>query len=71
MVTLEDLLGGLIKAAVFGAVIGLVGCHKGMHASGGSKGVGMAATSTVVTCSVSILIVDYLLTTFMLMIGFS
>jgi len=51
-------------------VIGLVGCHKGMRASGGSKGVGMAATSTVVTCSVSILIVDYFLTTFLIMIGF-
>jgi phospholipid/cholesterol/gamma-HCH transport system permease protein len=70
LVTLQDLLGGLFKASAFGAVIGLVGCYKGINASGGSKGVGMAATSTVVTCSVSILIVDYLLTTFLLMIGF-
>jgi len=70
LVTLSDLVGGLFKASVFGAVIGLVGCHKGMRASGGSKGVGMAATSTVVTCSVSILIVDYFLTTFLIMIGF-
>lgn len=70
LVTLNDLLGGLIKASVFGAIIGLVGCYKGLSASGGSKGVGMAATATVVTCSVSILVVDYILTTFLLAIGF-
>ena len=63
IVELSDLLGGLFKSAVFGGIIGIVACHKGMSASGGSKGVGLAATSTVVSCSVLILVVDYLLTT--------
>lgn len=57
-----DVLGGLIKAAVFGLVLSLVGCYKGFHASGGAKGVGEATTSAVVTASIIILIVDYFLT---------
>lgn len=65
---LSDLLGGLFKAGVFGGIIGVVACHKGMSASGGSKGVGLAATSTVVTCSVLILVVDYLLTTLLIQV---
>ena len=68
VVELEDLLGGLMKSAVFGGVIGLVACYKGMAATGGSKGVGMAATSTVVTCSVAILVIDYFLTTLLITI---
>ena len=63
-----DLLGGLAKSAVFGGTIGLIACQKGMNASGGSRGVGLAATSTVVTSSVAILILDYFLTTVLLMV---
>lgn len=69
LVELSDLLGGLFKASVFGGIIGLVACQRGITASGGSKGVGMAATRTVVTCSVSILVVDYFLTTALLAFG--
>jgi phospholipid/cholesterol/gamma-HCH transport system permease protein len=69
IVELSDLLGGLFKSAVFGGVIGLVACYKGMNASGGSRGVGLAATNTVVTCSVSILVVDYFLTTLIIMLS--
>lgn len=67
LVTFSDLVGGLFKAAVFGGAIGVIACYKGMSASGGSKGVGIAATQTVVTCSVTILIVDYILTTILLL----
>ncbi|MCC7384472.1 MAG: ABC transporter permease [Deltaproteobacteria bacterium] len=69
IVTLSDLLGGLFKSAVFGACIGMVACYKGINARGGSKGVGLAATNTVVICSVSILIIDYLLTTILILLG--
>ena len=68
MVELNDLLGGLAKAAVFGGIIGLIACHRGMNASGGSRGVGLAATTTVVTASIGILISDYFLTTLLLMV---
>ena len=69
MVELNDLLGGLGKAAVFGGIIGLIACHRGMNASGGSRGVGLAATTTVVTASIGILISDYFLTTLLLMVA--
>ena len=57
-----DVVQGLIKAAVFGLTLALIGCHQGYHASGGAKGVGMATTRAVVVASVSILVMDYFLT---------
>ena len=65
-VQLSDVLGGLVKSAVFGFVIALIACQKGMNAEGGSRGVGLAATRTVVSGSVSILVLDYVLTTIIL-----
>jgi phospholipid/cholesterol/gamma-HCH transport system permease protein len=65
-VQLQDVLGGLFKSAVFGFVIALIACQKGMNASGGSRGVGLAATQTVVSGSVIVLVLDYVLTTIIL-----
>lgn len=61
-VDVNDLYKSAIKAACFGMAIALVGCYKGFYASGGAKGVGEATTSSVVTASVAILIIDYALT---------
>ncbi len=57
-----DIASGLIKAAVFGFIIALIGCQKGFHTRGGAKGVGRATTQAVVTASISVLIVDFFLT---------
>ncbi|NOZ00283.1 MAG: ABC transporter permease [Deltaproteobacteria bacterium] len=57
-----DVISGLIKACVFGLILALVGCYKGLNAKGGARGVGRATTQTVVTSSVLILISDYFLT---------
>ena len=57
-----DVISGLIKSSVFGMILSLVGCHKGLNASGGARGVGLATTQTVVLSSVLILIVDYFMT---------
>jgi phospholipid/cholesterol/gamma-HCH transport system permease protein len=57
-----DIISGLIKSAVFGLILSLTGCYKGMTAEGGARGVGMATTKSVVYSSVIILIVDYFLT---------
>lgn len=65
-VDLADILGGMIKAGVFGLILALCGCYKGFHASGGARGVGMATTQAVVLASVLILIFDYVLTTLMI-----
>ncbi len=56
----EVLLAGL-KPAVFGALIGAMGCWVGLRADGGSEGVGRAATDSVVKCSLLVLASDVLL----------
>jgi phospholipid/cholesterol/gamma-HCH transport system permease protein len=59
---LNDLTSGLIKAAVFGLLIAVIGCQKGFYTTGGAEGVGRSTTSAVVTASIAILISDFFLT---------
>jgi phospholipid/cholesterol/gamma-HCH transport system permease protein len=59
----KDLYTGLLKAVVFGAVVGTVGCFYGMRVEGGAEGVGKATTKSVVTSLTSMLAADALLTT--------
>jgi phospholipid/cholesterol/gamma-HCH transport system permease protein len=58
-----DVWAGLIKAAVFGVIIAVVGSYQGFNAKGGAEGVGRATTSAVVTASVLILVADYFIAT--------
>ncbi|MEL6497427.1 MAG: ABC transporter permease [Planctomycetota bacterium] len=57
-----DFWTGIIKAAIFGLLIGGIACANGLKVSGGAAGVGKATTSTVVQCVVSIVIADMLFT---------
>jgi phospholipid/cholesterol/gamma-HCH transport system permease protein len=57
-----DVVSGLIKAAVFGFIVSLMGCYHGYNSRGGAEGVGQATTHAVVSASILILITDYLLT---------
>ena len=57
-----DVASGLIKSAVFGFVIALMGCFFGYRSRGGAQGVGAATTSAVVAASILILGLDYVLT---------
>jgi phospholipid/cholesterol/gamma-HCH transport system permease protein len=57
-----DVISGLVKAAVFGFVVTLMGCYHGYHSRGGAQGVGEATTNAVVSSSILILLTDYLLT---------
>ena len=57
-----DLVSGLVKAAVFGFIVALMGCYQGYHSRGGAQGVGRATTYAVVSASILILLVDYLIT---------
>ena len=57
-----DLVSGLVKAAVFGFIVALMGCYQGYHSQGGAQGVGRATTHAVVSASILILLVDYLIT---------
>jgi phospholipid/cholesterol/gamma-HCH transport system permease protein len=58
----EDVVSGLIKAGVFGFIIALMGCFNGYRSKGGAQGVGAATTSAVVSASILILALDYVLT---------
>jgi phospholipid/cholesterol/gamma-HCH transport system permease protein len=58
----SDVSSGLIKAAVFGLIIAVVGCQKGYFTSGGAEGVGRSTTRAVVLASIAILISDFFLT---------
>jgi len=58
-----DVISGLVKAAVFGFIVTLMGCYHGYHSRGGAQGVGAATTNAVVSASILILASNYLLTT--------
>jgi phospholipid/cholesterol/gamma-HCH transport system permease protein len=57
-----DIVSGLIKAAVFGFIIALMGCYHGFHSKGGAEGVGRATTNAVVSSAILILAANFLLT---------
>lgn len=58
----SDLMTGLIKAFVYGGIVALVGCYKGMTCGEGAEGVGQATTQAVVNASIAILISNFFLT---------
>ncbi|MBT5242121.1 MAG: ABC transporter permease [Rhodospirillaceae bacterium] len=57
-----DVISGLVKAAVFGFIIALMGCYNGFNSKGGAQGVGSATTNAVVSSSILILVFNYMLT---------
>ena len=57
-----DVVSGLVKAAVFGYLIALMGCYHGFHSRGGAQGVGKATTNAVVTGAILVLIFNYIIT---------
>lgn len=57
-----DVVSGLVKAAVFGFFVALMGCYHGYHSRGGAEGVGTATTNAVVSASILILLSNYLIT---------
>ena len=58
----SDVIVGLIKALIFGGIVALVGCYKGMSCGEGAEGVGRATTEAVVYSSITILISNFFLT---------
>ncbi len=57
-----DVGSGLVKGAVFGFLVALMGCYHGMTSDRGAQGVGRATKSAVVAASVLILAANYMLT---------
>lgn len=58
----KDVFSGLVKAAVFGFIVTLMGCYNGFSSRGGAQGVGAATTNAVVSASILILFSNYLVT---------
>jgi phospholipid/cholesterol/gamma-HCH transport system permease protein len=58
----DDVISGLVKAAVFGFFIALMGCYHGYTSRGGAQGVGVATTNAVVSASILILFSNYIVT---------
>ena len=61
-VDFQDLMFASIKGACFGAVIPIVSCYYGFKCKAGAEGVGLATTNSVVTSSVLVLLLDFVLT---------
>jgi phospholipid/cholesterol/gamma-HCH transport system permease protein len=59
---MSDFLSGLAKTPVFGLIIAIVGCHFGLRTTGGTEGVGLSTTRTVVVVSIAILVADFMMT---------
>ena len=58
----RDLVLGLVKPAVFGFLIAMVGCYSGFTSRGGTVGVGLSTTQAMVSASILILAFDFFLT---------
>ncbi len=61
-----DISEGVIKSLVFGVAASLIAVYEGYNAPPTAEGVGMATTRTVVTTSILVLILDYLITAYLL-----
>ncbi len=57
----HDVIGGLIKAMVFGGIVAIIGCYKGLCTEEGAEGVGRATTASVVSSIIAIFISNYFL----------
>jgi phospholipid/cholesterol/gamma-HCH transport system permease protein len=59
---ISDMLTGVIKTFVFGGIIAIVACDKGLNCPQGAEGVGRATTEAMVYSSIAILIINFFLT---------
>ena len=60
-----------VVAVIIGAFISTMGCYYGMRSEGGAEGVGVATTHAVVASCLLILVVDYLLASFLFRVLFA
>jgi phospholipid/cholesterol/gamma-HCH transport system permease protein len=58
---INDIVAGMLKPVVFGVIIGLISCYKGLNTKGGTVGVGISTTEAVVASSINVIIADFFL----------
>lgn len=64
--TTPDIWGSVVKTMIFGLIIGVVCCYKGLHVKGGPIGVGRAVNQAVVSAFAAIWIINYVFTAILL-----
>ncbi len=69
--TFRDVTQGLAKPLIFAIIISLVGCYCGLRTEGGTEGVGHSTTRAVVVASVLIIMLDAIITRFLISIHFA
>jgi len=60
-ITVQDILGGVIKPLFFGLILGSISCYKGLSTTGGTVGVGRSTTNAVVLASIWVIVFDFFL----------
>jgi phospholipid/cholesterol/gamma-HCH transport system permease protein len=61
-----DVIQGLMKPIFFGYILSSIGCFYGLRTTGGTQGVGQSTIQAVVTASVFIIFVDFVITRLLL-----
>jgi len=69
VVPMTDMYVGLVKAPVFGLIIGLSGCFQGMQVEGNAEEVGLRTTSSVVQAIFLVIVLDAFFAVFFTQIG--
>ena len=69
VVPMTDMWVGLVKAPVFGAIIGLAGCFQGLQVEGDAEQVGLRTTSAVVQAIFLVIVLDAFFAVFFTQIG--
>ncbi len=69
VVPLYDLWVGLIKAPIFGLIVGLAGCYQGMQVEGNSEEVGLRTTMAVVQAIFMVIVLDAFFAVFFDQVG--
>jgi len=59
---IDDVISGIIKAAIFGFIVTICGCYNGISSKRGAYGVGIATINAVVMSSILILFFNYITT---------
>jgi phospholipid/cholesterol/gamma-HCH transport system permease protein len=68
---MSDFFTGLMKAGVFGLLLGLIACYNGLRVTGGAAGVGRATTETVVQTVIFVILSDLFFSTVFYAIGWN
>jgi phospholipid/cholesterol/gamma-HCH transport system permease protein len=68
-VGLKDLACAVVKAVAYGAVTPLIACTYGFRCQGGAQGVGSATTESVVSATIAVIVLDFVLTYLFTLLG--